>query len=969
MSTVVTNDIIVIPSGVVSSGLTAGLNGEIDVSNGGTLTDSLATDQGWIIVDVGGTVQRVSATAGGDIFVDGAASELVSEDGGMFDIDTGATLNTGLVKSGGMGAIYPGATVDKVTVLDGGKFLNYGGTVQNTVVSGGGSFTVQGETANTTNTNVLEGATMRIVSAGNATGTTVNGGFLEIEAGIAADTVVSAGSMRVNKANTVDGVKLLGGKLELNEATANATVITGGTVLVFSSGGISGTTMSDGLIELFSGTADGTVISGGIMRVSDENTITDTTLNDGELFVSAAAANMTVMNGGVMNVVSGGTLFGTTVNAGRFTMDRGTIADTTVLGGTASFTGVALTNIEIGATGTFTMDSESTLGGFADFITGAIITIDGTIAFDTALTTAETAQINGLSVVTTGENTAYTLKDDAAIKGTYLLATDAATFNGDVTFGDYTLRVNLPVIVDDLLSYTLSITENNDLALVIADKPDIPALAYANSEWTGLADGTVVEVKVGTAEIGYDAFALLADAIAGVTVDGTVEVCGGTISFADGYSKTIVVDAEASVVGTAVFDTPITINGTVVFDTSIATETSAQFGGFSNVSGGATYILNVPEVLEGTYLLASDAAAFGSDVIYGKYTLKVGETVTVDETLDYTLAITDSNELSLTIAAYVPPTPTVPAKGDINGNGISDVMFQLVKGDYAFGQIGFWLDGTNEWQSTMSTHPTDAWKVLGAYDMDASGKADTVLVGNIVMPVGDIDLPMYVIGYYTDSVDQDANWQNISYLGNPSLNVWENEVGNLTGNTGTNSIVWHSTELGVLGAWTDGTDAWVSLGIGYDSNWKMVGCSDFDGDGRDSVLMSFLGAAYYTVDIDETGTAGVANPLTNSDANWVVSTIGDFSGDGKDDVIAYNAAASLVAMWGDGDAMNNWSLLGMLDNSDWFIVGAGDYNGDQKDDLLVRQISTGMLGYYTSGDMDQWNTLGYGVSMDWNVIA
>ena len=59
----------------------------------------------------------------------------------------------------------------------------------------------------------------------------------------------------------------------------------------------------------------------------------------------------------------------------------------------------------------------------------------------------------------------------------------------------------------------------------------------------------------------------------------------------------------------------------------------------------------------------------------------------------------------------------------------------------------------------------------------------------------------------------------------------------------------------------------------------------------------------------------------------------------------------------------------MLDKNDWFIIGAGDYNGDSKDDLLVRQKSTGMLGDYAGGNLEQWNVLGYGVSMDWTVIA
>ncbi len=962
MSTVVTNDIVVIPSGVVSSGLTAGLNGEIDVLDGGTLTDSLATDYGWIVVDNGGMIQRTSATAGGDVFVNGNASELVSEDGGMFDIDAGGTLDTGLVKSGGMGAVYPGATVDKVTVLDGGKFLNYGGTVQNTVVSGGGSFTVQNATANTTSTNVLEGATMRIVSAGNATGTTVNGGFLEIESGIAANTVVSAGSMRVNKSNTVDGVTLLGGKLEINEATANATVVTGGTVLVFSSGNISDTTMTDGYINLFSGTAAKTVISGGAMHVNTANTITETTLNDGELVMSSTSANTTVMNGGILQVVSGGTLFGTTVNAGQLTMDNGaTFTDTTIQGGTVSFTGATITNIEIGNGGTVTLDSGSTLGGFVDFISGASILIDGTVAFDTALTTAETAQINGFSVATTGENAAYTLTDEAAAKGTYLLASDAAGFNSDVVFGDYTLRVNVPVIVDDLLSYTLNITETSDLALVIADKPDIPPLAYANIEWTGLEDGTIVSIKTGTAKIGYDAFALLADAIAGVTVDGTVEICGGTVSFADGYSKTIVVDAEASVVGTAVFETPITINGTVVFDTTLATETAAQFGGFSKVAGSASYILNVPEVLEGTYLLASDAATFFADVTFGTYTLKVGEDVTVGD-LVYSLGITSNSELALTISdkPTPPPTPTFDVKGDRDGNGVSDVMFVWTGNNYAH---GYWMNGSATWWSANSYGVDPAWDNLGSYDMDGDGKADAVMFGNVVIN----DARAAYIGYYRAGDDMNG-WYTFGFLDNAENVTWKNKVGNLTGNTGGfNSIVWYAPDMYALGAWVDGTDEWVGISNGFGgSEWSLVGCGDFDGDGKDSVIMAYNnGQFFYTVGIGEDVKSLGGADWSNG---WEVRAIGDFAGDGKDDIVLFHKDFGSMVMLVDGNA-DNYKNVGQLDAGDWFVVGAGDYNGDQKDDLLVRQYSTGMLGYYVCGDQSQWVEMGRGVDMQWTVIA
>ncbi len=226
-------------------------------------------------------------------------------------------------------------------------------------------------------------------------------------------------------------------------------------------------------------------------------------------------------------------------------------------------------------------------------------------------------------------------------------------------------------------------------------------------------------------------------------------------------------------------------------------------------------------------------------------------------------------------------------------------------------------------------------------------------------------LPFAFIGYYLDAEDYDSNWVNISYLTNSEGYVWKNKVGNLTGNAGKNSIVWHCTDIGALGVWTDGTDSWVSLGAGYDANWTLVGCGDFAGTGKDTVLMSYAGGVkYYTVGID-----GTSAELATSDSGWAVRAIGDFAGDGKDDIVAFHKETGLVAMWGDGDSVNKWSQLGQLDPKDWFVAGAGDYDGDGQDDLLVRQNSTGMLGYYTSADMAQWNVLGYGVDMSWTVIA
>ena len=299
-------------------------------------------------------------------------------------------------------------------------------------------------------------------------------------------------------------------------------------------------------------------------------------------------------------------------------------------------------------------------------------------------------------------------------------------------------------------------------------------------------------------------------------------------------------------------------------------------------------------------------------------------------------------------------------QSDIDANGVSDVMFVWTGNNY---QHGYWMNGTSDWQSAGSSHPAE-WENLGCYDMTGNGKADSVLVGNVVVN----EVKGAYIGFYTDAVDNPdgSTWQNIGYLTNADDIAWKNKVGNLTGNEGANSIVWYAPELYAVGAWTDGTDSWVTLSNSFGGDdWTLVGCGDFDGDGKDSVLMSGLNGQYlYSVGID-----GVAQSLGSANwSGWEVRAIGDFKGDGKDDLVLFHLATGSMVMCADG-SVDSFVSLAQLDAEDWFVVGAGDYNGDQKDDLLVRQYSTGMLGYYNSGDTSQWVELGRGVDMNWTVIA
>ena len=391
---------------------------------------------------------------------------------------------------------------------------------------------------------------------------------------------------------------------------------------------------------------------------------------------------------------------------------------------------------------------------------------------------------------------------------------------------------------------------------------------------------------------------------------------------------------------------------------------AALVNDLSKIEGMLIYTLTVNGTqTDGEYILADGASGFNSGITVVNTDgaelgmLTIGETKNIGGA-DYSLNLTD-DVLSVTVGASV----LTSAKSDIDGNGVSDVMF-VWTGEHGEGNHahGYWMNGSDTWWSANAPGVSPDWDNLGSYDMSGDGKADAVMIGNVEVN----GVKGAYVGYYQDGDDANG-WVNIGYLNNAENIAWQNKVGNLTGNaSGANSIVWYAPDLYALGVWTDGTDNWVSLsGFFGGDQWTLVGCGDFSGTGKDTVLMSLSGGAqYYTVDIDSS-----VRKLGNANwASWEVRAIGDFAGDGKDDIVLFHEETGAMVMCSNGN-IDSYVSIGQLAADDWFVVGAGDYNGDQKDDLLVRQYTTGMLGYYTSGDTTQWNVLGYGVGMEWTVIA
>ena len=802
--------------------------------------------------------------------------------------------------------------------------------------------------------------------------------------------------------------------LEKGGAVYGAIAVNAGGSLTLNNGlAVSGMAFSDwGRLRLGNGSSasDITLVNNGSVKVDEGGFASNITFKTGfsDVYAGGSVSGATVTNDGHLTVQEGGTASDITVFGGNFNVESGgTISNLTVLT-VASNTSVSI---------------KGKLTGRCWFTEGTSITVEqeGTVDFGLSYTSVDgPALYEGFSRINCKGTPHYTLTVSWMEKeGDYVLATGVTAFDAAITvtsaYGIHGTVALGQVLITNGKVYTLSLNEQT-LSLNVAGYVP-PSAVYLSSAWAGQPDGKVVAVSGGTAVIGYDAFADADAAMATAGEDGTLLILGGTFSFTAGIAAdttlsngaavhdsaltrtltvkesasawnlqaadgaalafeagasaanlqvaaggTLTVEAGAKLTGWAVFaeGADITVNGTIDFNVSgMAAGASALYDGLRYVQGDTTYTLTVSDAqATGFYYLAYGAGDFASAVTVvgldgtALGTLKAGMSTMIGGVV-YTLNL-GGGILSLSVANATETNP----RSDVDGNGVSDVLFQYTGGD---NQTGYWMNGADIWRSENLPHPAE-WTLLGAYDMDGDGIADSVFVGNGVEVDG---VKGAYIGYYKGGVDTDSNWVNIHFLENEEGNVWANKIGNLTGNPDKNSIVWHCAGLGALGVWKDGTNEWVSLGAGFDSNWTLVGCGDFDGDGRDSVVMSYLGGVkYYAIGLD--GSAVDMGALNW--AGWEVRAIGDFKGDGKDDMVLFHKESGSAVMLADG-SVDGYTMLGQLDASDWFIVGAGDYDGDRKDDLLVRQYSTGMLGYYSAGDTSKWTELGRGVDMDWTVIA
>ena len=129
-------------------------------------------------------------------------------------------------------------------------------------------------------------------------------------------------------------------------------------------------------------------------------------------------------------------------------------------------------------------------------------------------------------------------------------------------------------------------------------------------------------------------------------------------------------------------------------------------------------------------------------------------------------------------------------------------------------------------------------------------------------------------------------------------------------------------------------------------SYRLAGSGDFDGDGQDDVLLRHAenGAWIFYATV---GTrAALRRVGITRNANYRFRGIGDFNGDGRDDVLLRHRGTGAWIYYAMNGTRAALRRVGMTRDANYRFAGTGDLNGDGRDDVLLRHAETGAWIYY-----------------------
>jgi len=236
----------------------------------------------------------------------------------------------------------------------------------------------------------------------------------------------------------------------------------------------------------------------------------------------------------------------------------------------------------------------------------------------------------------------------------------------------------------------------------------------------------------------------------------------------------------------------------------------------------------------------------------------------------------------------VPADWRVVGTGDLNGDGISDIVWL----QQSTRQVLVWLMGSaGSMASTVPVGrfgPADLVFLVG--DINGDGRDDIVLYSpssdtlGAVVGIGGATFTYRGIGVLPGT----AGWLPVA-------------LADVNGDH-IKDIVWFRAADGTVAVWrmapTLMFDTLFPAAVGPGSSWRIYKAGDFDGDGREDLFWRNESDGTNAIWFFPGGRAPTANFLVGTPvAQWRLDTVGDFDEDGRDDLVWYDTTSGAVVRW------------------------------------------------------------------------
>ena len=315
-------------------------------------------------------------------------------------------------------------------------------------------------------------------------------------------------------------------------------------------------------------------------------------------------------------------------------------------------------------------------------------------------------------------------------------------------------------------------------------------------------------------------------------------------------------------------------------------------------------------------------------------------------------SVADSSVPTMTDRAVV--AITKPST-DIKNRGFS----QVIAWDQNRGAVGMIHNNGKfpaEWGGIWQWSGSDInlWRVVGAgHFKGAKVDYDGVLLYN---GIGN------TFAAWTDLNDPSYGYVDLCHV-EDSFNTCA--VADFDGNEYDDILIYDNN--GSFGVVLDGTtykDIW-HVDNPASNPWKILGAGSFGGKEDKLIVENTSNGHLYLWQNNDPSFKTWNWSQTDigylGDSKFMVS--GDFNGDGKDDIVIQKSNGEMWC-WDDGNSVNaRW--IGNLDSS-FAVEAVGDYNADGKEDILLREQSSGWggLGFWGAGYAGNWTDMNARIETD-----